>query len=283
MLKSAWTVPRDFVIPGKKVDPVQLRYFMGIIGTLSVNLAFDVMMRGLGYEPDDEEGWKYFNIGRKYIKTEDTRLGPQEFTFTWSNPGNLPQRYLQRMARTWHDDEKSIFGKTLATVKWDLHPLINTIISMEMNRTPDGDQIYSQFDDEPQQKLKMLGFGISNLIKLTELGQNDILDIMPDSFKPEFKSRGKVLAEEYRAENFNALAKMLTAKVIGTMSFRARTPKIQRLKFEINQLKAMFKSEQARARLLMGKGEEYTPDKLKNLEKKIKRITDELDRIKEKE
>jgi hypothetical protein len=132
-------------------------------------------------------------------------------------------------------------------------------------------------------ELKALGFGISNLIKLTELGQNDILDIMPDSFKPEFKSRGKVLAEEYRAENFNALAKMLTAKVIGTMSFRARTPKIQRLKFEINQLKAMFKSEQARARLLMGKGEEYTPDKLKNLEKKIKRITDELDRIKEKE
>jgi hypothetical protein len=119
MLASVWRVPRDFVTPGKNVDPVQFRYLMGFFGTIAVNYAFDVMMKSLGYFPDDEDGLGIVNLGRRYIKHAKDRFGPSDITFTWSNPANMPQRYLQRLLGRE--------GSLLKAMRWDLHPVWNLV------------------------------------------------------------------------------------------------------------------------------------------------------------
>jgi hypothetical protein len=206
MLKSAWTVPRDFVMPGKKVDPAQARYLLGLLSTASVNYAFDAVMRSLGYEPDDEEGWKIFNFGRKYVKRDKSRLGPKEYTWTWSNPGNLPQRYLQRMARAWTKDDTSM-NKVLSVIRWDLHPIANTGMALASNLTPEGEQITMVGDDDTTKWLRRMYFVAGNIIKFSENLEDKGLDIIPDEFKPAIESRGAIVAREYAAKNFGEFQK----------------------------------------------------------------------------
>jgi hypothetical protein len=275
MIKSAWTVPRDFITPGKKVDPIQLRYFMGIIGTVATNAAYDAIMRGLGYEPDDEEGFEIFNFGRKYIKKDRDRFGPSEITFTWSNPGNLPQRYLQRIAKAYKGDDPFI-KKAFDVIKWDLHPILNTVGSMVSNITPEGDQIWSDFDPPLEQNIHKISFLVANMIKLTELGTEDMLNMMPDSFRPELPSKGKVRANAYKNENFKWYNKWLIAKGVGMMNLRVRTPRDQRIAWELGDLIKRYSREQRRHGMLTGADRARTLKQLKVLQKKIKKLEQEL-------
>jgi hypothetical protein len=282
MIKAWWTVPKDLFTPGKKVDPVEARFMIGLMGTAGVNLAFDTVMRSLGYEVDDEDAPWIFNFGRKYIKYDNDRFGPSTITFTWSNPANLPQRYLERIWRAWADKEASLPERLYNLVKWDLHPVINTGSSMAMNLTPEGDQIWSEFDPPREQVLQKAGFVISNMVKLTELGQNDLLELMPDSFMPELKSKGKVRAEKYRQENFNLLAKILTSKGIGLMNLRVRTPKEQRAATQLKLMIMRFKAERRRHSMLSGANRTMTLKQLKELKKRINSLTAEIQEAQEK-
>jgi hypothetical protein len=277
MMKSAWTVPRDFVMPGRKVDPMQARYFMGIMGTISVNFAYDLIMKGLGYEPDDEEGLWILNWGRKYVKRDKDRLGPSEVTFTWSNPGNMPQRYLQRMARAYKSDD-TILNKLLQMVRWDLHPVINGTISLATNRDPEGNQISSKFDDPDVKVLRQFYFAADQVIALLDTAEPVMKKMVPPEYMERaIDSKSKTRAMAYKRENFNFMQKWFTGDFFGVANITVRDVKERRISIAIKVLQKEFRSELKRANMMMARGTEYNTNKIKNLKRLLKQKTDELE------
>jgi hypothetical protein len=151
-------------IKGKDVK-VQEQFAVGMLSTIAVKMAFDAVMKSYGFKPDEDEWW---NISRKYVQEVATEFGPKELVFTWSNPGNITERYLDRVIRASRRARENP-GKALVDVfKWDLHPVYRTMITTLDNRKMNGDPIWNENDDPYMIGIKMALNAATDIVRLGE-------------------------------------------------------------------------------------------------------------------
>jgi hypothetical protein len=163
LVKSAYNVAKGDV---NFKDP-QAVFGTGLLSLAVFTMAFDQVMRAYGFEPEDD---KWYNFGRRYVRTIDTDYGPKQEIWTWSNPGNITQRYLQRaMNQKWR---KNPWKGAYNVLKWDLHPMWAFTSNLMMTgMLPDGTQVMSQFDDDHVIAYKTALASFSHIIKIGEEGR----------------------------------------------------------------------------------------------------------------
>lgn len=224
---------------GKKVSKNQGAMAMALASTAGVTAVFDAFMRHFGYEAEGDDDWnKYVNFGRRYVTTiKDERGRPRELVLTWSNPGNLIQRYAQRAIQAGKiKDETGYMGALVDVTKWDLHPAFTTFMNMVSNRGDEGEEIWNRFDDPTDQAFKQSKYALTRMIRAWEAA-----DKMFDTGKD-----GKNLAHEYLEKDGNPFAKLVTFPLISIASAYTRSTPDERTKYRVNQLKRDFKSSQKR-------------------------------------
>jgi hypothetical protein len=197
----------------------QQQMMVGVMSVVAINAAFDWFMRVRGYEPEDDEWW---NIGRKYVKVDDTRLGPQEFVFTWSNPGNMIQRFADKAAKA--SRAKGAMEGLSRFIGYDFHPVTRTALALNNNRDHSGAKIWHEYDSKAEKAARQIWFGFTDLVKM--VGTTGPFNELP--------REGTRLAEE-RREQFTFL-KLLTGHALAVANEYARDPKRVRLAAEIERM-----------------------------------------------
>jgi hypothetical protein len=215
-------------------SPKDKQNAMGLVSLVGVTIGFDAWMRSLGWEPDDEA---WYNFGRRYKRRIDTTWGPKDMLFTWSNPGNMFQRYAQKIAtQDWLDRPANSLYRVF---KWEIHPLFRTVGSMLENRAPDSTQIV--FDnDKPLTKVRkwitFIGtdtFKIFENINTTRYGYKDVDPL------------GQRLAKEWMKENGSTLIKaMAMLPVVSVANVYATDPKYIKLERELRRMERQFERDQ---------------------------------------
>lgn len=128
---------------GLRGTKVERQYAYGLLGLLTVNLAFHVFAtKGLGLEEDE--------MGRRYYKRVGGNRGPKELVFTFSHPANMFFNYARR---GWKIHKAIVGGeaaeplkRTLEMFKWDVHPTWRYTYEMITNKDAAGEEIVSEFD-----------------------------------------------------------------------------------------------------------------------------------------
>jgi hypothetical protein len=270
MLNSIWKAPLA-VIKGQKTteQQQQLMYLSGLISTAGLTYGFDAFMESLGYSADDDEGWWGWNFGRKYVRRAFTKWGPKEVTFTWSNPGNLIQRYSQRIARAALKIKRrdNPVLSTLEILKWDLHPIYQTLWGALQNRKPDGSKIWRASESLPTIAVNHGIHFLEGLVRISELG----LAHIPDSLSTR---NGALVKREINKlhTGLSIFVDNFANMTIAHMT--VRDPKRLRLKRDLDRMKREFKSDQREHVLQHGyynkKWLDNATDLLKGVQKEIR-------------
>jgi hypothetical protein len=249
-------------LPRGKATRMQKQLALGALTMIGAQAAFDAIMKSKGWEPEDEKWW-IGDAGRKYVRKVQTRWGVREFVFTWSNPGNLIQRYLDRATRAWDIAEEEGWGKgVFEFAKYDLHPVFRTMLSVWENRRFGGGEIYSRFDDTGDKLLKSVSYIATDLVRMGETVDRQI-------FGEE--GRGKAEARKYAQRKFPWLVEQLMFNpVISIFSGHTRSPEDQRWAFKVRGMKKDFRSTQRRYYMRHGKlNEEWMKNYRKMIRQKI--------------
>jgi hypothetical protein len=241
MVKNTVMMPLD--LARGKSTATQRQLAMGLVGLTLVNAVFDAFMKAHGFEADDD---KWYNWGRKYSQVIDTQYGPQEIVFTWSNPTNLLQRYISRLATAGrkNNDPTNIIWDT---IKWDVHPVFVAMLSAKANRRPDGSNVYGTYDTATVKALKTVSFLLTSLIKV---GENPA-EFLESKLTGDAKSWKQRETSRYINNTFGAISKVffgegLLGKTFGVSSAYLRDVDAKRFKYDINRKKIQLKGEQKR-------------------------------------
>jgi len=248
---------------GKKASQNEQAMMWATASTAAVTFAFDAFMKSFDYEPEgDDDDWNWINYGRRYVtKIKDERGRPRELVFTWSNPGNLMQRYAQRFAAAGKNvDKTGYLGAGLDMIKWDLHPAFTTAMNMFNNRGDEGEEIWNQNDDPIDQAYKQSIYATTRMIRAWDAAGK----MFSDSDAPEARN----LAHEYIEKDFGPFAQLVTNPLVSIMSAYTRGTPDLRTKYKINELKREFKSSQKRHYKKRGK---INNTWLKNYKKKVEK------------
>jgi hypothetical protein len=240
MLNSIWKAPLA-IIKGQKTteQQQQLMYLSGLISTAGLTYGFDAFMESLGYSADEDEGWWGWNFGRKYVRKAFTKWGPKEVTFTWSNPGNIMQRYSQRIARAALKIQKRDRPvlSTLEVLKWDLHPIYQTLWGALENRKPDGSKIWRASETLPEIAVNHGLHFLQGLVRISELG----LAHIPDSLSTR---NGSLVKREVNKLHTGLSIFVDNFANLTIAHMTVRDPKRLRLKRDLDRMKREFKSDQ---------------------------------------
>jgi hypothetical protein len=242
MLASLWRYPIA-VIEGKNasVKDQQRMFAFGLMSTAAFTIGVDAVMRGMGFEPDDDEGYGFINYGRKYKRNINTRFdGPMEFIISIPTPANILQRYAQRYAKARMRIEHGYnpFMEMLKIAKYDLHPLYQNVWSSLEGYKPDGSKIYHQSESEG---MKWLKAGAHTLTGAIQMGKPMEDAWMPDRLTP----KGKQEARKQIAKLNKVMAYAIDNPAqLTIMSAHVRTPKMRRLVQDMRRLGREFNKDQ---------------------------------------
>ena len=139
MLEGTAFVPVDIfnIISGKDVGgrqtKIKSRYGYSAITVLAVTSAFQMIMKGLGWEED--------MYGRRWKKEVENALGePQELNVTVSHPFNLLQRFYERFDKAYQPDADP--GTLFRAFKYEFHPLHRAVMEALDGRDSGGNPIF---------------------------------------------------------------------------------------------------------------------------------------------
>jgi hypothetical protein len=259
-----------------KGSKMEKAYALGAVTMASMTVAFDAMMRSLGWEPEDN---KWYNFGRRYTRIVKGEYGmPRQIVFTWSNPGNLVQRYAQRVAKA---TKKAAAGDTglsdfmLETFKYELHPLFRTVLDIRANKTASGAPIWNKNDDKVERLFREMGYALNNTIRMTE-NMDTVLEKLSvggdkNIFHPELESESRLEAEKW-AKSQGLIFDWLTTSWLSVASVYTKSGKDQRFGWDTKRLIKEMKRSQRKYFMQHGK---LNKEWLKNGMQKLKEMENE--------
>jgi len=253
VLKAAIDLPRGKTGALKNAHKRQL--LLGAATVLAINYGFDAFMKSFGLEPEDDE---WYNWGRRYTQKVYGKYGPREFVLNWSHPGNMPQRYFQKFAQAWkHERAGGPLKAVLGFVHWDLHPFYTTAWSMIINRKPDNEPIWNENDNNWRRRLKQIRFGLTNIVRLGGLLEQDD----PLSTKE---------AKKHINKQWGQIGNILLTGKFSVAGAYTRSPKFLRYGAELSRMNKEFNTTQ---RLYFMKNDKMNKEWVRNY---IKRINEML-------
>ena len=216
-------------------------YAMGLIWTLGIIAAFDLAMKGLGWEPE-EFGYKYKRI------VEDEEGNTKELIWSFSNPANLWLKFLHRARVAFGEQQLRPAALDFALRnKWEIHPLWRISTEVLTNKSSQGNEIYSPFDDPATQFGKSLLYWSTHIIRMlgiiVEEGGKIALGVPPlgESLGIEDEEARKLFGKEVK-ELFGSEVGKTIEVVSKPFTFKyLRSSKNKRAAFEIYELKNQFR------------------------------------------
>lgn len=263
---------RTVVGSGSKMDKA---YTVGLATLAGSTIAFDAVMRSLGWEPEDD---KWYNFGRRYTRTVRGEFGmPRQITFTWSNPGNIVQRFAQRIATEAKNEasgDKAFPIALFDAFKYELHPVFRTAMDMYRGKTATGEDIWNKNDDAVEIRMRQIAYMINNVIKMTE-NMDTVLERLGTSgdkniFHPELESQSRREAEQW-AKSQGKIFDWITTSWLSVASVSTKSTKKQRIGWDMKRLVKDHRTSQRKYFLQHKKlNKEWMRNMLEELKKKEK-------------
>lgn len=150
------------------------------------------------------KGFKETELFRKYVKTTETDEGLKEDVVTFSDPFNIPFRYLGRVKGAFKPQTTNVAEKMLQIVKWDLHPIHRVAIDVVDNYNWN---VYNPFDKSEMIAKDIAIYTTGEFVKITKslLESAKAGEIKADAFKALQKDFGKFEAIILKPFVFNYL------------------------------------------------------------------------------
>ena len=225
-----------------------------LINTVAILGAWDILMRSLGFEPDE--------FGRRYIRQTDTDEGPKELVITWSGPHNLFLKYLNRAKTALGPDKQNPALHFFLSNKWEIHPLWRTLSAALQNEKETGERIYNVSDSMYVKTLKQMSYSVVQIAAIIRFAAQQVSG----------EELGLKQERELLGENIGKAFEMLSRPFTFTYT---RTIKEQRVQRQAQSLITALKEEMTRAAI------DGEPLPQENIDRMIERINAVLEQLKE--
>lgn len=186
-----------------KGDLTSSRMAKVVIRAFMINLAFDMMMIGLGWERD--------KFGLSYYKKGEGEYRDKELVLTWGAPHNLWQKYYHRAKQAMKADVPRPVEEFLSRNKYELHPLwfiiSDALITGKTSTAgyPDG-EVWNPLDPINIKMAKTAKYVTKEVYRMTKAISGD------GELSPEGASAYKKLYGEFNTVMVQALAFVYTRK-----------------------------------------------------------------------
>ncbi|GAH86204.1 unnamed protein product, partial [marine sediment metagenome] len=124
------------VTKGKSATQKEKNLARGALIALGILMGRKLYMQSKGFTETE--------LFRKYVKDTETDEGMKEDVVTFSDPFNIPFRYLGRVKGAFKPQTTNVAEKLLQVVKWDLHPIHRVAIDVVDNYNG---TVYNPYDD----------------------------------------------------------------------------------------------------------------------------------------
>lgn len=218
MLESSIKV----VTKGKSATQKEKNLAKGALTALAILMGRKLYMQYKGFKEEE--------LFRKYVKMTETDEGLKEDVVTFSDPFNIPFRYLGRVRGAFKPQTTNVAEKMLQIVKWDLHPIHRVAIDVVDNYNWN---VYNQYDDSKDIAKDIAIYITGEFVAITKglLESAKEGEIKTDAFKALQKDFGKFEAIILKPFVFNYL----------------REPMAKRKTWAINKLRNDFRSMMLRS------------------------------------
>jgi hypothetical protein len=245
-----------------KISRTEFAMARGALGIVATNIAFDLLMKSLGWEPEDDA---WYNAGRRYQReVYDSRGIKSTQVVTWSNPGNMLQRYAQKMSK--FSLTKGFTQSMLNILYNDIHPLFRTAKELYTNKQWNGAEVWNENDSTSMQAAKQASYALAQIVKIGEIFKEYEGAIQSDS----------TLETKKMIENMPFAVKSLLDGPLSIMSMHIKDPAIMR---EVRILKGMLNRAKRDQKAYYKNHGKLNPMWLNNMKKKIEKIKERLKEI----
>lgn len=236
------------VTKGKNATQREKNLAKGALTALAILMGRKIYMQSKGFTETE--------LFRKYVKTTETDEGPKEDVVTFSDPFNIPFRYLGRVKGAFKPQTTNVAEKMLQVVKWDLHPIHRVAIDVVDNYNWN---VYNPYDDKKKIAKDIAFYTTGEFVKITKslLESAKTGEIKADAFKALQKDFGKFEAVILKPFVFNYL----------------REPMARRKQWAINKLRNDFR------RMMLvspSKDPKVNYERLQNFNKRMEEIIKEF-------
>ena len=232
------------VTKGKNATQREKNLAKGALTALAILMGRKLYMQSKGFTETE--------LFRKYVKDTETDEGMKEDVVTFSDPFNIPFRYLGRVKGAFKPQTTNVAEKMLQIVKWDLHPIHRVTIDVVDNYNWN---VYNPFDDSKTIAKDIAIYTTGEFVRITKglLESAKEGEIKADAFKALQKDLGKFEAIILKPFVFNYL----------------REPMAKRKQWAINKLRNDF------SRMMLvspSKDPKVNYERLQNFNKRLQEI-----------